>query len=88
VTAPISPHSHPAPTILPRPTYLDALALPSPHCTADGCRRTDTVTADGVNGRRCADHPARLRIDYVRHLLEHGWPGTALAYLRVPGVAS
>lgn len=54
----------------------------SPHCTADGCRRTDTATVDGHNGRRCGQHPPTFDPARAVHLMAAGWTAAALAYCR------
>ena len=65
----------------PRPQPI----LPQPTCDAKGCTSTDTVTVDGINGRRCAEHPPEFSPEVAVELMRRGLPGAAGAYIR--GVA-
>jgi hypothetical protein len=53
----------------------------APACDLTHCTQP-AATIDGVNGRRCADHPPTYSRDYLRHLIALGMRGTALSYLR------
>lgn len=46
------------------------------------CGDVDTVTVDGVHGRRCATCPPGLDPVEAAKLAAHGLPGTAGAYIR------
>jgi hypothetical protein len=55
---------------------------PSPHCTGPGCTSQDTVTVDGVNGRRCAAHPPQFEPEHAVRLAVIGWREAAYSYCR------
>lgn len=59
-------------------------------CTATDCRRTDTVTLDGVHGRRCPEHPPTFDPTYAVELARSSGLPAALGYLRTdfPGAPS
>lgn len=60
----------------------DPLHRPVLRCTYRGCDSTDIATLDGINGRRCADHPPTFDPDTAVELMRRGLPGAALAYVR------
>lgn len=68
------------PALRPSPRLYGA----SPHCTADDCRRTDTATVDGHNGRRCPAHPPTFDPTRAARLMAAGWTSAAYAYIRTP----
>lgn len=51
-----------------------------PGCTV--CGSADTATVDGINGRRCADHPPTFDPERAVDLAVRGLPGAAMAYVR------
>jgi hypothetical protein len=51
-------------------------------CTASGCGTQDTVTLDGVHGRRCAQHPPTFDPARAVELAVTGRLDTALGYCR------
>jgi hypothetical protein len=51
-------------------------------CTAPDCGTQDTVTLDGVHGRRCAQHPPTFDVDRAVQLAVSGQLETALGYCR------
>lgn len=50
-------------------------------CTAPSCGTQDTVTADGIYGRRCAAHAPRFDANVAVHLALTD-PAAAMAYVR------
>jgi hypothetical protein len=51
-------------------------------CSAPGCGIEQTETLDGVNGRRCAQHPPGFDAERAVELMRLGLPATAGAYVR------
>ena len=51
-------------------------------CTAPDCGTQDTVTLDGVHGRRCADHPPIFDAARAVELAVGGLLDTAFGYCR------
>jgi hypothetical protein len=51
-------------------------------CTAPGCGTQNTVTLDGVHGRRCAEHPPTFDPAHAVELAVDGRLETALGYCR------
>src|SRR5690348_10110464 len=56
------------------------LHRPIPGCTS--CGSPETVTVDGINGKRCADHPPTFDPSTAVELMRRGLPGAAGAYIR------
>lgn len=56
------------------------MTSPAVGCTS--CGSADTVTIDGVNGRRCAACPPGLDPEHAVRLSVRGLPGAAGAYVR------
>lgn len=70
-------HDDPPPAV---GTSGPAQAWSQAGCTACGTERT--LTVDGLNGRRCADHPPVFNPVVAVDIAVKGWPATALAYVR------